>query len=105
MLLQIRRYSSRVLLIPFNKPSVGPESQAESSAFNEMGVTLKNASSAVGWAISLGNALKEEITYLQGDLCDRVRERLPGIDSRLITGYATCLFFAEKVYYYNRFLC
>ena len=62
-----------------------------------MGAVLKNASSSVGWAISLGDALKNEMDYLQGDLCDRVREKLPGIDSRLITGYATCLFFADKV--------
>ena len=91
------RYSSRVLLIPFKKPSVGPENQIESSAFNEIAIVLKGASSAVGWAISLGNVFKEEIEYLQGDLCKRVRERLPGVDSRLITGYATCLYFAEKV--------
>lgn len=97
LLFTLNRYSSRALLIPFIKPAVGPENQVESCAFNEMSTVLRSASSAVGWAISLGDVLKEEVTYLQGDLCKRVRERLPGIDSRLITGYATCLFFAEKV--------
>ena len=91
------RYSLRALLIPFKKLSVGPQNEAESCAFNDMAATLRHASAAVGWAISLGSIMKSEMSYIEVDLFKRVKERLPGVGSRLITGYAVCLFFAEKV--------
>ena len=62
-----------------------------------MAAKCKTVSSAVGWAISLENKLKEEKAYLQGDLFNRTIQRLPGVDPRLVTGYTVCLYFAEKV--------
>jgi len=41
--------------------------------------------------------MKKEVGYLQGDLSERVRRRLCGIESRLTSGYTTLLYFAEKV--------
>ena len=76
---------------------MGPQNEAESCAFDGMTATLSSSSAAVGWAISLGAAMKSEMLYIKGDLFTRVKERLPGVESRLVTGYAMCLFFAEKV--------
>ena len=61
-----------------------------------MAATLRHASAAVGWAISLGAIMKSEMSYIKGDLFKRVKERLPGVDSRLITGYAVCLFLLKR---------
>ena len=55
------------------------------------------ASASVGWAISLGNSMKEEIAYIQKDLSERVRQKLVRVEARLTTGYATLLYFVEKV--------
>lgn len=81
------RYSSRALLIPFKKSPVGPQNETESYAFNDMAATLKRASAAVGWAISLGATMKSEMSYIKGDLFKSVKERFSGVDSRLISGY------------------
>ncbi|XP_065913247.1 uncharacterized protein [Dysidea avara] len=99
----IRRYSSRALLVPFEKPAVGPVNDQETRAFNDMAAKCKTVSSAVGWAISLENKLKEEKAYLQGDLFNRTIQRLPGVDPRLVTGYTVCLYFAEKLADESRF--
>jgi len=59
---------------------------------------LKDSSLAIGWAISLGEELRQCKACMQGDLFTRVKERLPGVESRLVTGYTVCIFFfAEKV--------
>ena len=41
--------------------------------------------------------LRQNKSYIQSDLFERVKIRLPGVESGLITGYAVCLFFADKV--------
>ena len=76
---------------------MGPQNEKESSAFNVMTQTLKESSAAIGWAISLGEIFRQNKSYIQSDLFERVKIRLPGVESRLITGYAVCLFFAERV--------
>ena len=76
---------------------MGPKNEEESTAFNKMTKTLKNSSSAVGWAINQGDIFTQSKGYIQGELFQRVKGRLPGVDSRLTTGYAVCLYFAEKV--------
>ena len=85
------------MVIPFSKPSVGPQSEADSIAFNQIPTILKMATSAVGWAIYSGKQMKKDVGYIQGDLSERVRKRLCGIESRLTTGYTTLLYFAQKV--------
>lgn len=89
----ILRYSSRALILPFQKPTVGPKTQAEMMQFQHLMGILEETSSAVGWAISVGKLLKEEHFHIQ----PRVRAKLVGVDPRLCTGYATLLFCVEKV--------
>ena len=60
-------------------------------------VACRNASSAVGWAISMGEALRNDVAYVHNELFKRTMSRLPGVDPRLVTGYTVCLYFAEKV--------
>ena len=95
----LHRYSSRALLIPFSGPSIGPTTEEESRAFAQLAVAQREASSAIGWAISLG---KEFIDGGETEVSSRispvVRSRLPGADPRLCTGYACLLYFVEKVW-------
>ena len=92
------RYSSRALLLPFKLPSVGPTNEEELKAFSNMANVLKESSRAVGWAIQMGNTFVDEGTQ---DIASRILpflcDTLHGIDPRLTTGYASLLFFAEKV--------
>lgn len=92
------RYSSRALLITFSNPSVGPTSEEESQAFSSLGAVMKAASSAVGWVISLGKDFSQQgVQEISNRISPIVRSQLPGVDPRLCTGYATLLYFAEKV--------
>ena len=59
--------------------------------------TLKESSAAIGWVISVWEIFKQNKSYIQSNLFERVKIRLPGVESKLITEYAVCLFFAEKV--------
>ena len=89
-MVQFCRYSSRALLIPFSKPSIGPTTEEESQAFSSLAATQKTASSAVGWVVSLGKAF---VQCGKSDVSNRlvpfVRSILIGVDPRLCTGYAT----------------
>ena len=96
MLLPVCRYCSRALVIPFENPTVGPQSDADIQSFKHLLEVLHAASAAVGWAISMGKTILEG-GHLQGDCQTRVRSRLQGVDPRLCTGYCTLLFCAEKV--------
>ena len=99
LLVHFYRYSSRALLIPFSKPSIGPTTEEESAAFSSLAATQQAASSAVGWIISLGKAF---VQCCKSDISNRilpfVRSTLSGVDPRLCIGYASLLFFAEKVF-------
>ena len=96
LLVHFYRYSSRALLIPFSKPSIGPTTEEESAAFSSLAATQQAASSAVGWIISLGKAF---VQCGKSDISNRI---LPFVRStlspRLCIGYASLLFFAEKVF-------
>ena len=92
------RYSSRALVIPFKTPSIGPTEQTESDAFGNLTTAQQRASSAIGWAISLG---KDYYNTGKDNVCSTmlpiVRDSLPGVDPRLCLGYACLLHFATKV--------
>ena len=85
------------MVIPFEKPAVGPTDEVDVAAFNTLAKRCNNLSSAIGWAIGLGDRLRGERAYIQGDIFNRTMARLPGVDPRLVTGYLVCLLFAEKV--------
>lgn len=91
------RYKSRALVIPFNKPTVGPQTDEESAIFRQMNSIQYKASSAIGWAIQLGEQLKSDTEYIHGELASRVRKRLHSIEPRQSSGYSILLYFAEKV--------
>ena len=85
------------MVIPFEKLAVGPSDEEDVAAFNPLAERCNNLSSAIGWAIGLGNRLRGERENIQGDIFKRTMARLPGVDPRLVTGYSVCLLFAEKV--------
>ena len=90
------RYASRSLIIPFKLPSIGPTNEQEAAEFEKLNRAMKNVSSAVGWAISIGRELEEGQQFAD-DLMETVNSKLPGVDSRLKTAYTTLLFCIRKV--------
>lgn len=98
-MLMHHRYSSRALVIPFNTPSIGPRSEIQSRDFGLLATAQREASSTIGWAISLGKSFKlSGVSDVQHRINPAVRTRLPGVDPRLCTGYSCLLYFAEKVH-------
>lgn len=94
------RYSSRALVVPFSKPSIGPKTEGDNQAFSLLTAAQQQAASAIGWVIGLGKSFEEDSgpnKYIPNYLLPAVREALPEVDPRLCTGYACLLFFAEKV--------
>ena len=86
-------------MIPFSKPSIGPKCEGDNQAFTMLTAAQQQASSAIGWVIGLGKLFEESSDRdIPNRLLPAVREALPGVDSRLCTGYACLLFFAEKVF-------
>ena len=57
---------------------------------------MKNVSSAVGWAISLGSVLERKEHFEDG-LFIKVKSRLPGVEPRLCTAYNTLVYCVSKV--------
>lgn len=92
----IFRYASRSLVIPFSLPTIGPVNQEETRQFQELADSLKDASSAVGWAIGVGRWLKRGDQFNDG-LLETVNQKLAGVDSRLCTSYCTLLYCIKKV--------
>lgn len=84
-------------MIPFQKPTIGPVNDSDVEAFGNLTEAQKQASKAVGWAISLGRVLVEEDDHIAGPILARVKELLPGVDPRLCVGYSLLMFFAQKV--------
>lgn len=63
-----------------------------------LGSVQREASSAIGFVISLGKKFEEEGRHkVSSSLLSAVRQAMPGVDPRLCTGYACLLYFAEKV--------
>ena len=82
----------QLFIIPFKLPKIGPRTKEETQDFDEV---LKNVSSSIGWAISLGKLLQGKQQF-EGNLLEKVGARLPGVDSRLCTGYCTLVYCASK---------
>ena len=62
---------------------------------------MKNVSSAVGWAISLGSVLERKEHFEDG----QVKSRLPGVEPRLCTAYNTLVYCVSKVSTSSLHLC
>jgi hypothetical protein len=83
-------------MIPFHLPEVGKNLTEEE--WDELRKKMKEASSFVGAAVRLGEVLEEE-----GFLCIRrefvpvVQKTLQDCQPRIISGYATVLWFTSKV--------
>ena len=54
------------------------------------------ASSAVGWVISMGKDLQDGRQF-EGNSLEIVSKKLPGVNSRLCTSYATLIYCLKKV--------
>ena len=68
------------------------------AAFVQLTEAQKDASRAVGWAISLGKTLAQvDACNVAGPVLSRVKELLPGVDPRLCMGYSLLMYFAQKV--------
>ena len=84
------------MVIPFKLPTVGPANEKETGDFQDLARIMKDASSSVGWAISIGQALQEGQQF-ENCLLERVKAKLLAVDSRLCVAYATLLFCVQKV--------
>lgn len=89
---------SRLLVIPFNLPKIGGESEEDCRNFQALGNLKKKASSCIGWAISLGKKFEEGgIAEINGVMLSMIHPQLKGLDPRFITGYSILLYFAKEV--------
>ena len=89
---------SRLLVIPFNLPKIGGESEEDCINFQKLGNLKKVASSCIGWAISLGKKLEEGgISKINGVMLPMIYPQLKDLDPRFITGYSILLYFANEV--------
>lgn len=95
----LHRYVSRTILLCFKKPEIGTiTSIEEQELWDDLHVTMEKASSAVGMAISLGQALdKDGFKSIREEITPFVQESLPNVQPRVISGYATLLWFTKKV--------
>ena len=94
------RHVSRATLIEFSLPEVGQnQSLMQQDTWENMEIIKEKASSCVGLCIGLGHALEgggyEEI---RKDYSPLVQNVLMGTQPRVITGYATLLWFTSKVH-------
>ena len=89
------RYRSRAIIIPFQNPTIGPVNDTDVEAFARLAEAQKEATRAVGWAISLGKTLVQaDAANVAGSLLASVKELLPGIDPHLCVEYSLLIYFA-----------
>ena len=93
------RHASRTVMVPFHLPEVGKNlSEEEEEEWDEIHHKMKEASSFVGMAINLGKVLEEEgFQSIRRDFVPAVQEVLRDCQPRIISGYATVLWFTSKV--------
>ena len=90
------RIASRTLLIPFNLPQVGPVDEKSAASFSNLKVYLEKSSSIVGSVVALHKDINEDNIK---SLCGQVASVIGNVESRLVVGYATLIFFTNKVGY------
>jgi len=84
-------------MVPFSKPSTGPVSAEETSAFDKFEENLHTHyySSSIGWIVGLQKAFRQSKTKIQ-----EIREELlqnSELKIRNTNGWALVLFFLEQV--------
>lgn len=78
----------------------------EQEMWDDLHLLLNEASSAVGMAIGLGKALEEEgYKSIREKYTPLVQNLLPNVQPRVISGYATVLWFTEKVLCVKTHMC
>ena len=93
--LTIFRYASRCLLIEFGLPQLS----TTLADYTDLPDLLSGATRSIGFMISLGEMfLMEGISEIDGTIYPKLKDMLPeGIWPRVVPGYATLLWFTEKV--------
>jgi len=94
----LHRVRSRVLLVPFGLPSVGPQTTGEFEAFEAFEEALLHShySSAVGWVICLKELLLTDGRQKVHEIKEQLRP-IFGAKIRSTVGWAVCLFFVSHV--------
>lgn len=90
---------SRTTLIEFSLPEIGGDQTAdEREMWDNLEDIKDRASSCVGLCIGLGDQL-EQVGYkdIREHFSPLVEGVLPGVQPRVITGYATLLWFTSQV--------
>ena len=91
---------SRTILLCFKQPEIGTMATIEEQElWDDIHLMMEAASSSVGMAISLGKALDAEGGFkaIRDSYIPFVQESLQNVQPRVISGYATLLWFTEKV--------
>ena len=98
-ILHTRRHVSRSALIEFSLPEIGhDQSVEEQEVWDSLELIKDKASSCIGLCIRLGHMLEEEgYKDIRTSYAPTVQEALTGVQPRVITGYATVLWFTSKV--------
>ena len=95
----MHRHVSRSTLIHFSSPEIGDDQSAdEQEVWDNLEAVKDRASSSVGLCIGLGKQL-EETGYkeIREEVTPTVQAVLSGVQPRVVTGYATLLWFTSKV--------
>ena len=93
------RHVSRTTLIQFSSPEIGCEqSLDEQEVWENLEVIKGKASSCIGMCIGLGHRLEEGgYDEVRTRYVPIVQDVLTGTQPRVISGYATLLWFTSKV--------
>ena len=68
-------------MIPFSLPKIGGESKEDCINFQKLGDLKKQASSCIGWAISLGKKFEEDgISEINADMLPIIHPKLKELD-------------------------
>lgn len=92
------RDMSRTVIIPFNLPKIGAESESDCQFYQTLGDLRKEVSSCIGWAISLRKKLKATgISMINSKYLPKIFSKINGVEPRVITGYSILLYFVDEV--------
>lgn len=91
---------SRVLMVPFALPSIGPTSTETLQAFDDFEEALKNGeyTSAIGWVIRQKLELLQHGKKFVSSMKAALQSKF-GTKVRCCTSWAVCLFFVNQVLY------
>jgi len=91
---------SRILVIPFQLPSIGPTTPEEDAAYNQLEQYLLTHyfTSAVGWVVKMGKEFFDTgPAFIQNTRKQLVNDKA---NARNATGWAILLFFLHEMHNY-----